>query len=156
MKKQADSCPVDYGQLNQNLVRSYALVIFILLMLIIIFKWLWLVYVLLLDFFLRMTFGIRRGLFCLLLARILSMLDVPEKPVNALPKKFAVKVGFVFSMLTVLLHLANANIAFTVVLVIFAVAVGLEAFFNFCLACKFYKYFLKLPEMSTQEQGIFK
>ncbi len=156
--KRNESCPVDYQQLDQNLARSYAFVIFVMLMLIVFLEWKWLAFLLLADFFLRMIFGMKRGFFCLPLARLLKLLNISPSPVNALPKKFAVKVGFVFSLALTVVYLSGWSKSFEVLSYIFAAAVGLEAFFNFCLACVFYNFFRGRSRLASdrQEQGIFK
>ncbi len=121
-----------------------------------IFDFKWLAWVLLTDFFLRMSFGVKYGLFCYLSSTILHILKIKEKPVNALPKKFAVKVGFLFSVLLVLSLFLEYNRIFNFVAIIFTVAVALEVFFNFCLACKIYQIYNSRKNLNTtKEKGIF-
>ena len=150
------NCPIEYNSINAHLVRVYAGFILVILLTMFIFNLKWLAWVLLIDFFLRMSFGVRYGLFCHLSSYILRLLKIKEKPVNALPKKFAVKIGFLFSVLLILSLFFENNWIFNLVSIIFIIAVALEVFFNFCLACKMYQIFItqKNPN-STKEKGIF-
>ncbi len=152
MKKHNGSCPVDYRQIDQNLVRAYAFIIFVILLFLLLFKWKGLLVILILDFFLRLLFGIKGGLFCRPLSFLLRALKIAEKPINALPKKFAVKIGFLFSILLGIFYLSGWHTAYGITLYIFLIAVGLEVFFNFCLACYFYGFFTK----NSSQDGIFK
>jgi hypothetical protein len=90
------------------------------------------------DFFIKGFIGLRKSPFTLLLRYILSALKVGVKPVNAGPKVFAAKIGFLFSLsVFVLLYFGfgGYGVLLSVMLGFFAF---LEAAFGFCVACKIY------------------
>jgi hypothetical protein len=148
------TCPVDYDYMDSRLVKLYAAWNLIILILITFFSIGWLTWILVTDFLLRMLFGIKAGILCYPLLYLLRLFRIKEKPVNAAPKKFAVKVGFVFTFLMWTFYFFHMNPALKITGIIFLLAVASELFFNFCLACRFYGFFIRKKD--PDNKGIFK
>jgi hypothetical protein len=68
------------------------------------------------------------------------LMGLPERRINAGPKRFAASVGFLFSLgigLTLLAGLRPLGLGLALVL---GVCAGLEAFLGFCLACQIHPW----------------
>lgn len=61
---------------------------------------------------------------------------LPERRINAGPKRFAASVGFLFSLGTGLAQLAGERGLSLGLAAVLGTCAGLEAFFGFCLACQ--------------------
>lgn len=142
------SCPTDFIKINGSQPRLVAaLVVFISLAFCMTQKWC-LILFLSIDFFLR---AFKMGKFSVLgnTARFMvQKLRIGGKPVDEAPKRFAAKLGFIFTIVILILsvagYLASATVI-TCVLVLFAI---LESAFSFCVGCQVYTAGLRM--------GIFK
>jgi len=148
------SCPIDDSRVNKYLVRYYAWVSFGLLVLLLLTGKKIFLYVLAADYILRATGGIKKGLFCMPINKFIRSRRLPEVTVNALPKRFAVKVGLTFSLLLVFSSWFGWHGLYRLTLLLFLIAVGLDAFFDYCLACKFYSIFMR-KDKGDNSEGIF-
>jgi len=75
---------------------------------------------------------------------IVVMLKLKPIPINAAPKKFAAKMGFVMSIALLVLSYFELQTAINVLLAIFITAISAEAFFGYCVGCKIYSILLQL------------
>jgi len=137
---QVIECPVDFIPVNENKVRFVALFVLILSVTYLTF-WLWPVFVFLsIDFALR---SFKLGKFSLLgnfSEGILKLAKIEPKPIDQAPKRFAARIGLIFSVLILGFHFsAFPQIAFGlgVVLSLFSF---LESFLGFCAGCLVYTY----------------
>ncbi|NPA43595.1 MAG: DUF4395 domain-containing protein [Chlorobi bacterium] len=151
------SCPVGYGQTDEHLSRAYAGLTALLLIPVMLTGRQWILYILAADFMLRVMGGIRAGLFCIPLSTLLSKLGVEPRPVNAEPKKFAVKTGLAFTLLALAARLAGWDTAYYVILSLFLLAAAADALTGFCLACRIYALWSGVKKKSSpSDEGIFK
>lgn len=131
-------CPVDFVQVNENKVRLNALWVFILAGFSLFYAAVPIYIFLTVDFFLR-AFGF--GKFSLLnwqSENTVQQLNLPNKPIDQAPKRFAAGIGFVLSLIILALlffQFATAAFVLKIVLVVFAF---LESFVGFCAGCYVY------------------
>ena len=74
--------------------------------------------------------------------------------VNAGPKIFAAKIGFLFCLTVSILYVQNLYLPGDIVAVALCICAGLESFFSVCLGCRFYTILLNLRNASNK--GLFK
>ncbi len=137
-------CPVSYQQVNERVAQLNAVLV-ILTMLVFVFTPFKLIIVIMaFDFVLRGFVNPAYSLFTAISKSVLRVLKIKPLMVNADPKVFAAKIGFLFSSsiaLTFYLGFLQLSLVLGSILVLFA---ALEAVFRFCLACKIYPYVYKI------------
>jgi hypothetical protein len=90
------------------------------------------------DFYFR-SFGLANYSAVALISKsLVKLFSLQPKPINAGPKVFAARIGFVFTILVLLSSVLGLDIAAYVFTVIFAVCAFLEAAVGFCVACQIY------------------
>jgi len=96
------------------------------------------------DFFLR---GFNFGKFSLLnflSDKEVQLFGIKVKPIDQAPKRFAAKIGFIFSfaiLASTAFSYFTTGISLAVILLVFAF---LESFLGFCAGCYVYTFYLKL------------
>lgn len=143
MKKQAQACPISTDRVNSKLTKIYSIVTFTVVSIFLFTPFKEIIYLSAFDFIIRIFWGIKFSPICSVIKYGLKVGNVPVHMVNAGPKKFAAKVGMLFTVLISIgvildlpsLSFVSGGIAF--------VAIGAEVFFDYCLACTIYSY---LPE----------
>lgn len=134
-------CACKPNQVNARVARANAFFTLAMGLIFIFSPFKWIVYVMLADFALKVFFGPKASPFTQFNIRLLRWLKIQPKHIFAPPKKFALKVGLVFSIIILVLYLldlvATANI-FAGILSLFA---ALELFFEFCMGCWVYYLF---------------
>jgi uncharacterized membrane protein YkvA (DUF1232 family) len=144
-------CPVDFITVNENKVRLTALNVFILAVVyLVVPNWIIPAF-LTVDFFLRgFNFG-KYSLLNFLSEKEVQFFSIKPKPIDQAPKRFAAKIGFIFSvaiLAATIFNLITAGIALTVILVVFAF---LESFLGFCAGCYVYTFYNRLFAKSKKE-----
>ena len=140
----SSSCPISDMQLNEKSIRIGAGLVLIVAVSGIILHNIWIFAVLGLDFFIR---GFTRypvspvSIISKFIAKVFL-----SKPilVNAGPKIFAAKIGFLFCLAVSILYYQNLYFPGDIAAVVLCVCAGLESFFSVCLGCYFYSILLKL------------
>ena len=99
------------------------------------------------DYFIRAFTSVRRSPFSWLACQIARLLDLPEEPIDKAPKIFAARVGFLFSLATVVLYFVFPPASLVVGLALMGFAL-LESVLNFCVGCVVYTYIV-LPVFGT-------
>jgi hypothetical protein len=137
-------CPVDFITVNENRVRIIALWV-LLFVVASFFTYALPIFIFLaIDFFLRaFNFG-KFSPLNILSGAIVKQFDIPNKPIDQAPKRFAAGIGFVLSVLVSLLLLAGLLKAVFVLTIIFASFAFLESFLSFCAGCYVYTFLLRL------------
>jgi hypothetical protein len=132
-------CPVDFVSVNENKARLTAGLVVILSALYILTK-LWLIPLFLLfDFFTLPS----NSLLNIISDKLVAIFSIGNKPTDRAPKRFAAKIGFLFSLAVIVcvaLGLKNTAIILAIVLVTFAL---LESGFGFCAGCHVYSFYSK-------------
>lgn len=128
-------------QINERKVRLIAFMVFVLALYYLISNAVFVPIFLVVDFLLR-SFGLGKfSLLALFSDQIIRLLQFSYKPVFYPPKRFATRIGLVFSLLILTFHLFDC-LPFlpAYVLAFFAF---LESFFGFCAGCYIYNFFVR-------------
>ncbi|GET24432.1 DUF4395 domain-containing protein [Prolixibacter sp. NT017] len=75
---------------------------------------------------------------------IVKWLPIEEQLINAGPKIFAARIGFIFSLVIFLTAFLGLNLSSIIVAGILSLFSFLEAVFGICVACKLYPYVYKV------------
>jgi len=137
------SCPVVNKSVDKHIIRVNAVIVFTFLLAFIFTSNAIFILVVLGDFIIRVFFGLKYSPICFFIKKGLRMSGVKPHLINAGPKIFAARIGLIFSALTFLTYFSGFTFLSTTIAVVFIIAVGLEAFFNYCLACEIYPYYNK-------------
>lgn len=142
------TCPISNKQLNDKSIRIGAGSVFFLTAVAIIFHNILIVILLSIDLFIRGFTRYPVSPVSLICGFIVKMF--PAKPiwVNASPKIFAGKIGFLFCLATSILYFKRLYLPGDIAAVILCGCAGLESFFGVCLGCHFYTMILKLKNAS--------
>ena len=130
-------CPLSKKTVDEH--TSQVVGIFVLIILIILYATNYspILYLLTLDFLIR-SINAKFSLLARLARAILDKLHIPPKPIGAAPKRFAARLGLLFSIVLLLLLQINCLIGYQIIFAMFIAAVALEAIFKFCIGCKIY------------------
>lgn len=129
------------AQTNESKVRLIAL--FVLLLIIIY----WLSGVAFLPAFLVIDFALRSfdlgkySPLAFISDQLIKTFKLPVKPVYLPPKRFAARIGLLFSVIILVLNLLSLNtLIVSGVLALFA---ALESLFNYCAGCSVYSFLMR-------------
>ena len=137
------TCPISTDRVNSSLTKVYSIFTFSVITIFLFTPFKEIIYVSTADFVVRIFFGIKYSPICTMIKFGLKVSNAPVHMVNAGSKKFAAKIGLLFTALISagvifnlpVLSLVSGSIAF--------LAIGAEVFFDFCMACYIYSF---LPE----------
>lgn len=137
-------CPVDFITVNENKVRLTALNVFLLAVVYIIIPG-WIIPAFLtIDFFLRgYNFG-KYSLLNMLSEKEVQLFGIKTKPIDQAPKRFAAKIGFIFSVAILAATIFNYGTAAIVLAMVLTLFAFLESFIGFCAGCYVYTFYIKL------------
>ena len=138
------SCPIEYHSIDLRVVRLNAFFVFFFSLLYLFTEIQILIYLVSLDFFIRVFLGAKYSPVCYVIKKILNISGSKPELINAGPKTFAAKIGLIFSLLIILFSSVNYYTIANIITIILVIASGLETFFNFCLACKVYPFYKKI------------
>jgi len=131
------ACPIVSFQINKKVARLNALFTLIVLILFIFTDIKCIVFFLCLDFFRAFLKG-RYSLTSFFSKFLLKLFGVKPSMINAGPKMFAARLGFLFCLLIFLSYLFNFLLIANILSSIMVILASLEFFFGFCLGCKIY------------------
>ena len=136
MKRAAET-----AQANESKIRLVAFFVFVLAMVYLYTELLVIPLFLMIDFLSRaFQFG-RFSPIGWMSELLVKVLKLPFKPVYYPPKRFAARIGLVFTLLTTLFHVLGWNTSLLAsVLMLFAF---LESFFGFCAGCYVYSFLVR-------------
>jgi len=138
------TCPISSGRTDENTVRVVAFLVLIVSSISIFLSNYFLSSFLVIDFLIR---GFNLGEYSLLrvIARsIVNALRLQKKAIDAAPKLFAAKIGFVFALIILISQLVNFPIIGLVTGLVLLVCAFLESFLSICLGCYFYTILNKI------------
>jgi len=136
-------CPVSYQQVNERVAQSNAILVIITMIVFAFTPFKLIIGIMLLDFAVRGFIKPAYSLYSAISKTIVRVMKIKPIMVNADPKVFAAKIGFLFTgtiAVTYILGYLGVSTILGGILVLFAV---LEAVFRFCMACKIYPYIYK-------------
>ncbi len=135
--------PVNIAQVttNESKIRLIALFVFTTTVLYILTKLIYIPLFLVLDFALRaFDFG-KYSPLAILSESLVKTFKLPFKQVYLPPKRFAARIGLLFSVAILLLQLFDINnLAVSIIL---AFCAALESFLGFCAGCYVFSYLQK-------------
>ena len=137
-------CPISYKRINENVARGNAALTVILLASYLATSNLVFIAFLLFDFLLRAFELSKYSPLTFLSGKFNETFHIPAKTINAGPKIFSARIGFVFSVLILVSALFGWNSAALVFAAIFGVCAFLEAAFAYCVACEVYPFVYRL------------
>lgn len=132
-------------RVKEPVVRGVAVEVFILALTALYWKSAIPVFILLGDFFIRISIGPRYSPLAIVSRLVIApLLRFPAKLVMLRPKRFAAGIGFFMSALALLFFYLNQILFMQVTLSILALFSFLEAFFRFCAGCKIFGLLIRL------------
>jgi len=138
------SCPITPDLVDSSLTRIFSIFTFSIIVIYVFTPFKWLMFWPTIEFAIRVFGGIKYSPTCLLIKAGLDISHVVTKKVNAGPKRFAAKIGLLFTLLMSLSFVLDWPILSMVFGIISLIAVGAEAVLGFCVACFMYNYLKKI------------
>lgn len=126
---------------DENIVRIIAAQVVIITAITVVTSWIFPIFLLAIDFALR-AFTNQFSPLKAVVKKIAAFLKLKPKPIFAAPKKFAATLGFIFSIIIVVLLFLEFYYTAKIVgsfLILFAI---LESGFNICVGCYFYNWII--------------
>lgn len=131
-------CPISNQQINERVARINAVITLSVTVLAIATGAPWLLALMVIDFFLR-AFGFQPySPVARLSAWFVGRFGLGVHKVNAGPKIFAARIGFIFSLLVVVFALIGWQGAALSLAAVLGFCAFLEGAFGFCVACAIY------------------
>jgi hypothetical protein len=140
-------------QLNEKVIRLNAFLTIIVATFVLIFKNEWLALFLAFDFSLR-GFTSVTSPFTHLSKLIVGLLKLPPILVYAPPKKFAAKVGLLFTFLIFIFTLIQWEILTILVSAVLIFCAFLEAFLKICVGCYVYDWLVVPLFFKSKQQKV--
>jgi len=141
------SCPVIFKKVDQNVVRVMAGLVSAIAVIFIVSPKLWLLALLLYDFLVR-SLDYKKASPLFHLAKIIAkILRLKKIEIDAGPKEFALKIGFVFVLISFIMFILGEATVAVLVVGVLLICAFLELTFNYCIGCQIYiilKKFTKL------------
>jgi hypothetical protein len=137
-------CPVSSKKINESVARINGVFTAILLILAVSFHNVLPVIFLAIDFFFRASQYSGYSLIAITSKSIAKYLGLNENIINAGPKIFAARIGFVFSVLIIISFAFNVTLPIMALSSILFLCSALEAIFGFCVACELYPFVYQL------------
>ncbi len=135
-----EMCPISFSQVNEKVVRINATLSILSIILFFFTSFKLIILILGIDFFIRGFFNPKYSPYSAIAKTTLYIFKAEPLMVNAGPKIFAARVGFIFCCLIALSYFLNFEKLSLVIGSIFIFFAALEAIFKFCLACKIYPF----------------
>lgn len=141
--------PLPKGHINENKVRVIAFLVLLSAGLYLLTGWLAIPILLVVDFGLR-SFDLGKfSPFARISDVLVQSLNLGVKPIFYPPKRFAARIGFLFSIAILLLHIVGGGgFVVTGVLAVFA---ALESLFGICAGCYVYNWLSPFWQKPTKE-----
>jgi hypothetical protein len=135
------ACPISKNKIDSNVARVNGLTSLIIIALGVYNPIFWIL--LTIDFFLR-SFIIKYSPIANFSKLILNNLKVIPKPIDAAPKMFAARIGFMMSIILTTISLLGYQTSAFYFSIFFSIPVFLETFLGYCLGCQMYTILTKL------------
>ena len=142
----AQVCPISQRRVDMNLVRIVSFQIAICTILLLVSGEIFFGYVMLFDFTIRALRKNHLSLFHMIGSLLLKSLDILPKMTDEAPKRFALYLGLVSSLLIVIAHILGYDRIFFVIGTILFCCALLEFILDFCVGCKLYYFFQLLKK----------
>ena len=135
------ACPISKNKIDSNIPRINGFITLIVIFLGVFNQIFWIL--LTIDFFLR-SFTMKYSPISNFSKLILNKLNMSGKAIDAAPKKFAVRIGFMMSIILITISLLGFYTFSIYFSIFFSIPVFLETFFGYCLGCQIYSILIKV------------
>ena len=132
------SCPISTRRVDANLVRIISLQVAFITVALIITAHPLLAVILLFDFTVRILRKNEFSLFHMIGKGVINKWALTPKPCDESPKRFALSLGFLTSLLLVIFYMTGLQMIATSIAIILLLCSALEVAFDFCIGCKLY------------------
>lgn len=129
-------CPVSFEKINENVARANASLAVVLLLVFLFSPMKWIILIVAADFFIRGFLKAAYSPFAAVSKKLLTLFNVQPVMIDAAPKIFAARVGFLFSCLLTVCWLLHLDTAAMIIGLMFTVCALLEACKMYPLVCK--------------------
>lgn len=136
-------CPISFKQANERAVQVNAALAALSVLLFFFTSQKWIILLLCIDFLIRGFVNPAYSLYGAVSRAILRGLRIKPLMVNAQPKIFAAKIGFIFCCVIALSYLSGFQGISRVLGALLIIFAALEAIFRFCIACRIYPFICK-------------
>ena len=100
-------CPISFEQINERVAQMNAALVVFSLLVFMFTSFKWIILIICIDFFIRGFFNPSYSLYSAASKNILKILKIKPLMINAGPKIFAAKVGFIFCCIIALCYMLN-------------------------------------------------
>ena len=136
----SESCPISHRRVDAQMVRAISVLISLTAVLFLLTSHMFLAYLLLIDFSLRLFRKNQFSPFFQLSLAILRLLNIQPRMSDEAPKRFALYLGWAMSIMIVVFGVFGALTYATLFIAILLLCATLEMLFEFCVGCKVYQY----------------
>ena len=133
-------CPISSIQVNERAVQINAALAALSMLLFFVTPFKWILLILAVDFLIRGFLKPAYSLYSAVSKTLVRMFNIQPAMVNAGPKIFAARIGFVFCCATAIFYWMDFQFLSLCLGSIFMLFAALEAIFRFCVACKVYPF----------------
>jgi len=137
-------CPISNKRINERVARLNATFTVLLLLSFVLTFNPFLIAFLAVDFLLRSTGFSKYSVLGFFSRNIVKKLSLNENLINAGPKIFAARIGFLFSVFILSFFLSGFIIPVYILAAVLGLFSFLEAAFGLCVACEIYPFVYKL------------
>ena len=142
-------CPFSPQTVNAKAARLTAFLVVVLLLAGLFSRLNWMALLLCIDFFIRGFTRLPISPLNRAARALVKVLRLKPKPVNAGPKIFAAKIGFILSAAITVAAFCGMNRTAPILAEILVLAAGLEAFLGLCIGCHLYSLIQTLKRKLT-------
>jgi hypothetical protein len=143
------ACPVSLKQVDKHLIKLYSSFVLLVLSLSLITDFRIVIYLITLDFFIRVFIGIKYSPLCIILTKSLKITTIKPVLIDSGRKKIAAQIGFSLSIIISFSYLIDYSIITYSFTSIFIFAIALDLIFDYCLACKMQSIYLKFFKLNN-------
>jgi hypothetical protein len=136
------SCPISENRVNGNAARIIAFIVTIILGIGIVSKSVVIILLLGVDFAVRSFTSGEYSPVKFFAGKVIGILKIKYKPIEAEPKKFSAGLGFIFSIAIASSLFANDLILAYIISGLLATCALLEGAFDFCVGCYVYSFII--------------
>lgn len=152
MKTRSIICPVSDKKVNNPTVRATGFLMAVLTGLYLATGSLVFIILLLLDFFIRSFPNASYSPFSYIADKAVGLMKAEKHLIDKAQKVFAARVGLLFSLTMLIFHFMNPAVSIIAGSALLAFAL-LESFFNICVGCMVYSYFVYPFYMGNSPKG---
>jgi hypothetical protein len=145
-------CPVSDKQINERVARLNAAFTVLLLLVFSITQNIIPILFLAVDFLIRAADYSRYSLLAISSKGIVKYFSINGYLINAGPKLFASRIGFVLTLVIGISFLSGAVVFSTILTGILILFSFLESVFGLCIACEIYPYVFRIFQKVTSER----